>query len=61
MCIWYKTTNYMLMLIHVVNIMYRCNIISSDYIIYIGIVINLIAVISFLIYRVTAGITKILC
>ena len=61
MCIWYKATNYMLMFIHIVNIMYRCGIIPSDYIIYIGIVINFIALITFMIYRVTAGVTKILC
>lgn len=61
MCIWYKVTTYLLLLINIVNIMYRYNIINSDYIIYIGIVINFFALISFLIYRVTVGITKFLC
>lgn len=61
MCIWYKITTYLLLLINVVNIMYRFNFINSDYIIYIGIVINFMALISFLIYRITVGITKFLC
>lgn len=61
MCKWYKITTYLLFSINLVNILYRCGFINSDYIIYIGLVINFIALITFLIYRVTVGITKILC
>lgn len=61
MCIWYKTTTYLLLSINIINIMYRYGIINNDYIIYIGLVINFIALISFLIFQVTVGISKVLC
>ena len=61
MCIWYKTTNYLLLSIHFAYIIYKFGYIESGYIIYISLKINILALICFLIYRVTKGITKILC
>lgn len=61
MCIWYKITNYLLLFIHLINISYALGYVQYDFVLYLGLVINIIAVICFLIYRVTAVITKILC
>ena len=61
MCIWYKITNYLLLSINIFNLMYYIGIMPYGLIIYIGIIINTLAVICFLIYRVTRGITKVLC
>lgn len=61
MCKWYKITNYLLLSIHIVNLSYTFGILSYYYVANLSIVINIFALISFLMYRVTAGITKILC
>lgn len=63
MCIWYKSTNYLLFMIHIPNILYYYNIIFEDSmeVICMSIVLSTFALITFLIYRVTIGITKILC
>ena len=61
MCVWYKATTWLLLLIHIPNTLYYYHILQSTEVIYIGIVINILALITFLIYRVSVGITKILC
>ena len=62
MCIWYKVTNYLLLSIHIFNLAYYFDYIESKYsLLYISLVLNILALITFLIYRVTKGITKILC
>ena len=61
MCKWYKITNYLLLSIHFINIGYITHLITYDVLLYVGIIINIIALITFLIYRVSVGITKILC
>lgn len=61
MCIWYKITNYLLISIHIVNLIYIYGIIEAEMLLYIGIVINIFALLTFLIYRITVGITKFLC
>lgn len=61
MCILYKLTNYLLLSIHIAYILYKFGYIESSYIIYISLIINILALICFLIYRITVGITKILC
>ena len=61
MCIWYKMTNYLLLFIHLINISYALGYVRYDFVLYLGLVINIIALMCFIIYRVTAGITKILC
>ena len=61
MCKWYKATNYLLLSINLFNLAYYMDIVPYGFIIYAGLVINIIAVICFLIYRVTLGVTKILC
>ena len=61
MCVWYKRTNYLLLAIHLINISYCFGYVKYDYVLYVGLVLNIIALMCFLIYRVTAGITKILC
>ena len=61
MCKWYKRTLYLLMSIHIVNLAHIFGWIESYTLIYAGLVINILAVICFLIYRVTKGITKLLC
>ena len=61
MCIWYKITNYLLLSLHIFNLSYYFDLIDYDNLLYFGILINIISIITFIIYRVTAGITKILC
>lgn len=61
MCIWYKVTNYLLLSIHLVNILYLLDIISYYHILCTSISLNILALISFLIYRISVGITKFLC
>lgn len=61
MCKWYKITIYLLLSIHILNLIYLFGFIDYYRVLYIGIVINILAFISFLVYRVTVGITKILC
>ena len=61
MCKWYKITNYLLFLIHIVNFVYLAGYINAYILLYASLSINILALISFLIYRVTVGITKILC
>ena len=61
MCIWYKITNYLLLSIHIFNICCTLGYIEKKMLFNTILVINILALISFLIYRVTKGITKILC
>lgn len=61
MCKWYKITVLMLLVVHVLNIIYLLGYIDSYMILYAGLIVNIFAIISFLIYRVTVGITKFLC
>lgn len=61
MCKWYKITNYLLLSIHFVNLLYIAGFVGFYLLLYAGLTINILALITFLIYRVTVGITKILC
>lgn len=61
MCNWYKAMNYFLLSINIFNLMYFLKIIPYGVTIYAGLVFNILAVICFILYRVTRGITKILC
>lgn len=61
MCKWYKITNYLLLSIHIINISYAYEVITYDVLLYVVIIISIFALISFLIYRITVGITKFLC
>lgn len=61
MCMWYKITIYLLLLIHILNLIYIFDFIEYYKLIYCGIVLNIFALISFLIYRISVGITKFLC
>ena len=61
MCKWYKITCLSLVLIHVLNLSHVAFGIDYYTILYAGLVINIFAIIAFLVYRLKAGITKILC
>lgn len=61
MCIWYKITNILLLSLHFFNFAYYANWITYDDILYGGVIINIIAILSFIAFRVSIGITKILC
>jgi hypothetical protein len=61
MCVWYKITNLLLLLLHFFNFAYYANWITYDDILYGGVIINIIAILSFIAFRVSIGITKILC
>ena len=62
MCKWYKITNYLLLSIHFVNLIHYMGVIpNSIIVIYITLLLNILAVGAFLIYRVSVGITKVLC
>lgn len=60
MCVWYKITVYLLLTIHFLNLFYLFGMVEYYKIVYAGLVINILAFISFLVYRVTVGITKVL-
>lgn len=59
MCKWYHMTNAFLMLIHINDLLYYQDIPAWQPL-YFAIAMNLFAIISFLIYRSIAGITKLL-
>lgn len=61
MCKWYEITNYFLISIHAINVLYIYGYLDYFIVLYIGIILNILALISFLIYRATVGITKFLC
>jgi hypothetical protein len=61
MCRWYKYTCWLLLITHVINISYVIFDIDYYRILNAGIVTNFISVLTFLIYRIKVGITKILC
>lgn len=61
MCIWYKITNLLLLSLHLFNIAYYLNWITYNDTLYGGVIINIIAILSFIAFRVSIGITKILC
>lgn len=56
---WYRRSIYLLLSIHVLNLIYLTGALNYYALIYAGIVLNILAVISFLIYRFYVGITKI--
>lgn len=61
MCKWYKITVYLLLGIHVLNLFYLFGCLEYYTLLYLGIVVNILAVICFLIFRFTRGVSKILC
>ena len=61
MCVWYKVTNLLLLSVHIVNIFYLFGMMHIYAFIYVSLVINITALITFMIYRVSRGILKILC
>ena len=61
MCRWYKYTCYLLLIMHFLNLAYVAFDIDYYILLYAGLVINIFALITFLIYRIKVGITKILC
>lgn len=61
MCKWYKITNYLLLSIHFLNLLYIAGFVNYYILLYAGLTINITALITFLIYRVTVGITKVIC
>jgi hypothetical protein len=60
MCKWYWATNYLLLSVHFVNLLYYSKLIAYQNVLYATLVINIMALIAFLIYRFTVGITKML-
>lgn len=61
MCRWYRYTCWLLLGIHILNLTYYYLAIDYYTVLYAGLVINFISLITFLIYRLKVGITKILC
>lgn len=61
MCIWYKLNLLSLLLIHVTSILYFYTELPFTIYCYFVILLAAFGLISFIIYRVTVGITKILC
>ena len=61
MCVWYKATNWILFSIHPINILCHLGYINKLYMINIIFVFSLVALITFLLYRIKVGITKFLC
>lgn len=59
MCKWYHRTNFLLMMIHVNNLLYYYDIPSWQPV-YFSIIIHLLAILSFLAYHTSVGITKLL-
>lgn len=61
MCIWYKLNLLSLLLIHVTSLLYFYTELPFTLYCYFVILLAAFGLISFIIYRVTVGITKILC
>lgn len=61
MCIWYKMNLLSLLLIHVTSLLYFYTELPFTLYCYFVILFAAFGLISFIIYRVTVGITKILC
>lgn len=61
MCRWFRITLWLLLSIHVLNLCYIFGWVGSYTLIYTGLVINILALLCFLVFRVTRGVTKILC
>lgn len=61
MCIWYKLNLISLLLIHVTSLLYFYTELPFTLYCYFVILLAAFGLISFIIYRVTVGITKILC
>lgn len=60
MCKWYKITLWLLMLVHFSNIMFYIGIIPRKSIIYVTLFINISALISWLIFRITYRTSKLI-
>lgn len=61
MCKWYKITCLMLMIVHVPNILYIYGLFTLDNVMYSSIIIGIISLLTYILYRVSVGITKFLC
>ena len=61
MCIWYNLNLLCLMLVHVDGLIYYLSDMKLTHYCYSVILLATFGLISFIIYRVTVGITKILC
>lgn len=58
MCKWYKITLWMLMLVHVSNTLFYTDIIPRRSIIYVTLILNMLALMFWLIFMATRRITK---
>lgn len=61
MCKWYKLTNIFLLFGHVINLLYVFDIIHFYTVLYLGMVINMLAFITFIIFLTTRNIIKVIC
>lgn len=61
MCKWYKMTVYLLLGVHILNLLYLFTDMDYYVFFYTGLVTNIMAVICFLIFRFTRGVSKIMC
>lgn len=60
MCFWYKTTNYLLIVVHLVNLIYINTDLSGIVYLYAILIISILSVIAFIIYRFQRGVKKLL-
>lgn len=60
MCKWYWRTNYLLLSVHFVNLLYYAKVLPFQNVLYASVVLNIMALIAFLIYRFAVGITNLL-
>lgn len=61
MCKWYKITCLLLMTVHIPNILYVYKLFTLDNVMYCSIIVGILSLITYMLYRVSVGITKFLC
>lgn len=61
MCRWYKITLWLLFASHIPVTIMHMGLCTVSHIMYITLCLSLLAIIAFIIYRLSVGITKILC
>lgn len=61
MCKWYKITCWLLFASHIPNLMKYYGMLEMAHAYYLTVLVNVVSLITYLIYRIKVGITKFLC
>lgn len=61
MCKWYKITLWFLLASHLPVSLMHFGLCTLSHIMYVSLALSLLAIIAFIIYRISVGLTKVLC